>query len=161
VLEQRGGWLHVAVPTRPNGATAWVRAADVRLREVPYRLVVELGARRVTVYRGTSDQVIFRAPVAIGTPSTPTPTGDRFYVDAVRATGNPGGVYGPYQLRISAFSEVLYSFNGGPGQVAFHGTNAPSLVGTAASNGCLRMYNRDVTALVALAPVGTPVQILP
>lgn len=161
VLEKRGDWLHVAIPTRPNGATAWVRAGEVTMRSVPNRVVAELGARRVTVFDGASDRVLFQAPVAIGAPGTPTPTGDLYYVDAIRATGNPGGVYGPYQMRISAFSEVLYSFNGGPGQVAFHGTNSPGLIGSAVSNGCLRMYNADITTLVSLAPVGTPVRIVP
>ncbi|HEX9992978.1 MAG TPA: L,D-transpeptidase, partial [Acidimicrobiales bacterium] len=161
VTSVRGDWLQVALPARPNGSTAWVRRAEVTLRTVPNRVVASVSGRSVTVYAGHSDVVLFRAPIAVGRSGTPTPTGDLFYVDAVRATGNPGGVYGPFQLRVSAFSEVLYSFGGGPGQVAFHGTNSPGLVGSAVSNGCMRMYNGDITTLVGLAPVGTPVRIVP
>lgn len=161
VMAVRGDWLQVALPVRPNQSTAWVRRAEVALRTVPNRVVASVSGRTVTVYAGHSDVVLFQAPIAVGRPGTPTPTGDVFYVDAVRATGNYGGVYGPYQLRVSAFSEVLYSFNGGPGQVAFHGTNSPGLIGSAVSNGCMRMFNDDITRLVGLAPVGTPVRIVP
>jgi len=40
-----------------------------------------------------------------------------------------------------------------------HGTNAPSLIGTAASNGCLRMANADITRLANTVEIGTPIQI--
>ncbi|MGH9244708.1 MAG: L,D-transpeptidase [Acidimicrobiales bacterium] len=161
VLDRQGDRLHVQVPTRPNQRTAWIRAADVAVRKVPNRVLVELGSRRVSVFRGHSEEMVFQAPVAIGEPATPTPIGDLYYVDALVALSNPGGVFGPYQLRISAFSEVLFSFDGGPGQVAFHGTNAPHLIGEAVSNGCIRMANADITRLAELADVGTPVRIVP
>ena len=70
------------------------------------------------------------------------------------------GAYGPYQLSVAGFSDVLQSFGGGPGQIAIHGTNHPELIGKFVSNGCVRMNNDDVTALAALAPVGTPVDIV-
>jgi hypothetical protein len=35
VIEERPTWLRVRVSSRPNGLTAWVRRADVTLREVP------------------------------------------------------------------------------------------------------------------------------
>jgi lipoprotein-anchoring transpeptidase ErfK/SrfK len=74
-------------------------------------------------------------------------------------TPDPGGVYGPYQLSVAAFSEVLMTFGTGIGQIAMHGTNAPSLIGQAVSNGCLRMNNADVTRLANTVAIGTPVQI--
>jgi len=40
-----------------------------------------------------------------------------------------------------------------------HGTNNPASIGTAASNGCIRMYNEDVNELFNLVSVGTPVTI--
>ena len=128
------------------------------LRTVPNRLLVELGARRLRAYQG--DTVLLEEPVAIGAPTTPSPTGD-FYVDAVVKVDDPSGPYGAYQLSVAGFSEVLHSFGGGIGQIAIHGTNRPAAVGQAVSNGCLRMTNQAVTRLADLAPVGTPVQILP
>jgi lipoprotein-anchoring transpeptidase ErfK/SrfK len=54
----------------------------------------------------------------------------------------------------------LQSFDGGPAQIAIHGTNRPDLIGKFVSNGCVRLNNSDITALQPLVPVGTPVQIV-
>jgi hypothetical protein len=156
VQERRGDWLEVQLNTRPNQTTAWVRAADVTLRQVTHRIVISLAARSMTVYDGQTP--VMEAPVAIGDPTTPTPRGN-YYVDGAVRTPDPSGVYGPYQISVAAFSEVLMTFGSGVGQIAMHGTNAPSLVGSAVSNGCLRMRNADVTRLANTVPIGTPVQI--
>ena len=156
VQQRQGDWLEVQLNTRPNQTTGWVRAADVSLRTVTHRIVVSLAARSLTVYDGQTP--VMEAPVAIGTSSTPTPRGS-YYIDGAVRTPDPTGVYGPYQLSVAAFSEVLMTFGSGVGQIAFHGTNAPSLVGSAVSNGCLRMTNADVTRLANTVPIGTPVQI--
>ena len=156
VQQRQGDWLEVQLNTRPNQTTAWVRAADVALRTVTHRIVVSLGARSLTVYDGQTP--IMEADVAIGDPTTPTPRGN-YYVDGAVRTPDPSGVYGPYQISVAAFSEVLMTFGSGVGQIAMHGTNAPGLVGSAVSNGCLRMRNADVTRLANTVPIGTPVQI--
>lgn len=157
VQQRQGDWLEVQLNSRPNQTTAWVRAADVTLRQVTHRIVVSLAARSLTVYDGQTP--IMEAPVAIGTSSTPTPRGN-YYIDGAVRTPDPSGVYGPFQLSVAAFSEVLMSFGSGVGQIAFHGTNAPGLVGDAVSNGCLRMTNADVTRLANTVHIGTPVQIV-
>jgi len=154
-----GGWLEVEYNRRPNGATGWIRGSYVALRGIDTRIVVGVAAKLLTVYKGTTDEVVFQGPVATGLPSTPTPLGD-FYVDVVVKLLHPTGVYGPYQLSVAAFSDVLQSFGGGPGQIAIHGTNQPQLIGTDASNGCVRMSNEDVIQLASLAPPGTPVTIV-
>jgi hypothetical protein len=156
VQQRQGDWLEVQLNTRPNQTTAWVRAADVSLRQVTHRIVVNLASRSLTVYDGPTP--VMEAEVAIGTPSTPTPRGN-YYIDGAVRTPDPSGVYGPFQLSVAAFSEVLMSFGTGVGQIAMHGTNAPSLIGTAASNGCLRMANVDITRLANTVEIGTPVQI--
>jgi lipoprotein-anchoring transpeptidase ErfK/SrfK len=48
-------------------------------------------------------------------------------------------------------------------EIAIHGTNAHmrASVGTAASFGCIRMYNEDVIDLFDRVAVGTPVIVLP
>ena len=156
VQQRQGDWLEVQLNTRPNQTTAWVRAADVSLRPVTHRIVVSLAGRSLTVYEGQTP--VMEAPVAIGTASTPTPRGN-YYIDGAVRTPDPSGVYGPFQLSVAAFSEVLMTFGSGVGQIALHGTNAPGLVGSAASNGCLRLTNADITRLANTVPVGTPVQI--
>jgi lipoprotein-anchoring transpeptidase ErfK/SrfK len=153
------GWLQVQISRRPNETTSWIHASDVQVRGVDNRIVVEREARQLTVYRGFTDEKLFQAPVATGVPRTPTPLGN-FFVDIVVQVSHPSGAYGPYELSVAGFSDVLQSFGGGPGQIAIHGTNHPELIGEFASNGCVRMNNDDVTALADLAPVGTPVAIV-
>ena len=157
VLDQHDGWLHVRVSRRPNSLTAWVPASEVSLRTVPNHVLIEVGARRVTVMHGAD--VVLQAPVAVGTDATPTPLGS-FFVDGTVAVPNTGGPYGPFQVSVSGFSNVYSSFGGGVGQIAMHGTNHPNLLGQAISNGCVRMDNTVITQMANLAPTGTPVEIV-
>ena len=145
----------VQLPVRPNGSTGWVRASDVRLHAVRTRIAVDLSRRRVTLFRDGRQVLVTTA--AIGSPSTPTPTG-RYYVNQRLRASNPLGGYGPGAVGISAFSPVLLNWpQGGP--IAIHGTDAPSLLGSAVSHGCLRIHNSDARRLLSLAEEGTPVVI--
>ena len=47
----------------------------------------------------------------------------------------------------------------GSSMYRIHGTDAPWTIGTAASKGCIRMYNRDVLDLYPRVPVGTKVTV--
>jgi lipoprotein-anchoring transpeptidase ErfK/SrfK len=153
----RPAWYRVQVPMPPNGSTGWVSASAVRRYVVRSRIVVELSRRQVSVYR--SGLLAFRAPVAVGASSTPTPTG-RFYVNERFVLSSPNGPFGVAALGISAHSNVLHDWvQGGP--IALHGTNDPASIGSAASHGCLRLHNQDMRRLFALAPAGTPVLIRP
>ena len=157
VREERGDWLRVQVPARPNERTAWIHRTDVSLTNTTLHVRVELGAHRLVALDGSS--TVFETQVAIGAASAPTPTG-RFYIDGSFKLANPNGPYGAYALSVAAFSDVFTSFSGGPGQIALHGTNRPALIGTPASHGCVRMTNDAITKLVGLVPVGTPVEIV-
>lgn len=151
-------WLEVRVPLRPNGSTAWIRNADVRLTETRYRVDVRLDARRLCLRWG--NRVILDAPVAVGRPRTPTPGGD-FYVESsvTRPVADP--LYGRHALGLSGFSEILTDFRGGQGQLGIHGTGRPDLIGRAVTAGCIRLDDRDLHELVRRIPLGTPVRILP
>lgn len=157
VQQRQGDWLQVQVSMRPNQATAWVHASDVTLRQTPYHVFVDVAARRLTAYQGQN--VVLQADVAPGTDDTPTPLGD-FFVDGIVQPSDPTGPYGAFQISVAAFSNVLYSFGSGNGQIAIHGTNDPALIGTPASHGCVRMTNEDITRLVSMIPTGTPVRIV-
>lgn len=157
VLEDKGPWLHVRVSRRPNETTAWIKRDQVLLRRVPNRVVIEVGARRVTVYHG--DTVLLQETVAVGSDRTPTPLG-HFFVDGAVDVPSDTGPYGAFQVSVAGFSNVLQSFGGGVGQIAMHGTNRPELLGQAVSNGCIRMTNDAITKMVQLAPTGTPVTIV-
>lgn len=158
VLEQQGAWSHVRLLMRPNNSTGWVRTAELRTYEVPNRVVIERTARRLTVYRGDSDEVLFTTEAGVGAAATPTPLGE-FWIDIVNPLDG-AGVYGWGQLSVSGFSEVHMTFGGGIGQIAIHGTNNPSTVGDDRSNGCIRLRNDDMVRLDELTSVGTPVSIV-
>jgi lipoprotein-anchoring transpeptidase ErfK/SrfK len=150
-------WIEVFLPVRPNGSTGWVRAADVKVAGVPYRVDVLRGAHRLRLYdRGLLKREF---PVAIGTRQTPTP-GGTFYLKELLIPTNGGGFYGPYAYGLSGFSNVLKTFGGGEGVIGIHGTSDPSVIGQDVSHGCIRMRNADITYLAKLLPLGTPVRIL-
>jgi lipoprotein-anchoring transpeptidase ErfK/SrfK len=154
----RPGWLLVLLPIRPNGSTGWIREADVTLTKTDYRLKVELGAHRLTVWK--RDQPVASEPIGVGVANTPTPNG-RYYIAELLQPPNPGGPYGPYAYGISGYSDVLKNFGGGNGMVGIHGTNDPSGIGSNVSHGCIRMRNEAITHLAQVLPLGTPVEIVP
>ncbi|HEX2192622.1 MAG TPA: L,D-transpeptidase [Acidimicrobiales bacterium] len=158
VMQRQGDWIEMQISRRPNMATAWVKASEVRLRTTPYRIRVDSSSHRLTAYNG--GQVVLQASVAVGTGGTPTPTGS-FFVDGIVTGLDPTGAYGPAQISVAGFSNVYQRFAGGVGQIAIHGTNAPGSVGRSASNGCVRMTNDDILKLVDVVPTGTPVEIYP
>jgi lipoprotein-anchoring transpeptidase ErfK/SrfK len=152
----QGGWLEALLPVKPNGTTGWIRASDVELASNPYRIVVRLRSHRVTVFK--KDDVVLRAPVAVGKQQTPTP-GGRYYLTQLFEPPNPAGPYGPFAYSLSGFSEVLETFRGGDAIIGIHGTNQPDLVGKDVSHGCIRMTNNQITRLSRILPLGTPVSI--
>jgi len=157
VVAQEPGWIQADLPERPNGVTGWVPAADVTLTPDPYRITVDLASRTLTFYDAAS--VVDSFTVAVGSPDSPTPTGSYFVADMYQLT-DPGSVYGPWALGLSAFSDTYQSFGGGPGQIAIHGTDQPGSVGTYASHGCIRLLNADITTLARAIPDGTPVDVI-
>ena len=156
-LGRRGDYIRVLLPLRPNGSVGWVKASDVTLDRLQYRIVIEVDRNMLTVEG--NDGVIVSTKVALGTNNTPTPTG-LFYVREIVPQANPNGGLGPVALGLSGLSEELRSFAGGFGRVAIHGTNAPGKLGGDVSHGCVRMDNPNITKLAKLLPLGTPVEIL-
>lgn len=128
-------WVRVRLPGRPNGHAGWIRAAHTRRTSTPWRLSLDVSNRRVTVYYAGRVKRRFRA--VVGAPATPTPRGRYFVEEGVAI---PGQVGGPFALATSARSNVLQEFEGGPGQIAIHGTaGLAGALGSAASHGCIRL----------------------
>jgi lipoprotein-anchoring transpeptidase ErfK/SrfK len=146
-------WVHVDVPMRPNGTTAWVRADAVALRPTQNRIVVHRGLRTIEVFHGAQRMLL--AKVAVGAPGRETPLGN-FYVTARFHPDDP--FLGVFALETSAYSR-LTEWPGG-GIVGIHGTSKPWLLGQAASHGCVRVSNATAAALRRLAPLGTPISIV-
>jgi lipoprotein-anchoring transpeptidase ErfK/SrfK len=151
----RRSWYRVQLPMRPNGVTGYVRARGLWLGRVTTRIVVDLSARRLTLFRRGRRHLSAR--VAIGTAASPTPVG-RFYVNQRLVPKDRRGPYGPGAIGISAFSNVLTGWvQGGP--VAIHGTNQPWSIGHPVTNGCIRLYNKVLKRLFRATPAGTPVLV--
>lgn len=154
VVDQEDDWLEVQLPIRPNGTTGWIRHDEVELKRLSYALEVSVEQRTVTLLKDGDALETFSA--AVGTGDTPTPTGDYYLTELLRPT-NTG--YGPYAFGVSAYSDVLNSFGGGPGQIGLHGTPHEDLIGQAVSHGCIRLNNDDITYLAQILPLGTPISI--
>ena len=151
-------WLRVLVPGRPNGMKGWISRRATTLTTTSWRLVVKTSRRRVLVYR--RGRLVRRFAAIVGAPSTPTPHGRFFVEESVRML--PGAAGGPFALALSARSNVLQEFEGGPGQIAMHGVaNLGGTLGTAASHGCVRLANRAISWLAWRIAPGTPIVLKP
>jgi lipoprotein-anchoring transpeptidase ErfK/SrfK len=124
-------------------------------------LVLNLKQKRVFVYKG--DKVLAKYPVAIGKKGRETPTGEWQVMEKIKNPGwtsfktgefmNPGRE-NPLGSRWIGF------WTDGRDMIGFHGTSKLQSIGKAVSNGCVRMYNRDVKAMYKLVKVGTVVRVV-
>jgi lipoprotein-anchoring transpeptidase ErfK/SrfK len=149
-------WYQVDLPIRPNGVRGWVPAAGLHPYVVRWRLRIELGRRRLIAYEDGRERM--RLTVAVGSSSTPTPTGSYYVLESLRLV-DPHGPYGPGALGLSSFSPVLTGWTRG-GPIAIHGTNEARSVGAAVSNGCVRVRNEQMRRLLRDVPAGAPVEIV-
>ncbi len=154
-------WLQVVLPSRPNARRGWVRADDVRVGTTPWRIVVRIRTRTVSVYR--AGRLAHRFRGVVGSAATPTPTGLAAVYEVIPQR-DPRGFLGPVALHLTAHSNVLDDYGGGPGRVAIHGRDGASLrdpLGSARSHGCVRVPNADVRWLARHTGPGTPVYLRP
>lgn len=154
-------WVQVLLPLRPDGTTGWIPRNNVVLTHTPYWIHVELGARRVNVYR--NGQRVHSMEAVVGKPSTPTPPGLAAVYEK-NLEPEPRGFVGPWVLALTAQSEALKSFEGGEARVGIHGRDGESLLdplGSARSHGCVRIADPNIRWMAAHVPVGTPVELSP
>ena len=151
------GWWQALLPMRPNGSMGWVRDADVTPANTNFEIRISVSAHYLALYE--SGEKVLEAQTVMGKPQTPTPLGKFYVTDPVDLQSRPNGAYGAYALGISGYSEVLKTFNGGPGQIAIHGNGQLNTVGTDVSNGCIRVFNDIILQIATKVPLGTPVTI--
>jgi lipoprotein-anchoring transpeptidase ErfK/SrfK len=153
-------WLRVALPDRPNGSSGWIREDFVRLSTSSWRITVNRSTHLVTVFDNGREVRSFTS--VIGAAATPTP-GGLYAVYEKLAQPNPKGFLGPWALHLTAFSDVLLNYGGGPGRVAIHGRDGASLadpLGSSRSHGCIRVDDANIIWMARVIPLGTPVQIV-
>lgn len=149
-------WYRVLLPSRPNGSTGWVRADRVHTRWTRYRIQVSTKTRKLQVLMGS--RVVLRTRVVVGRKSTPTPAGSFAIYRRYSAAGTS---LAPRVMELTAHSNVLHEYAGGPGRIAIHGMAGPlrAPVGTARSNGCIRVRSKPLNRIARMVPLATPVTI--
>jgi lipoprotein-anchoring transpeptidase ErfK/SrfK len=153
VLERTRGWLLVRYPSSSNDGSGWIRRSTAGpVQTVDTRLVVDRARFTLTLER--AGHAVFRAPVGVGTPSTPTPAGSFYILDRLVRFRSP--TYGPVAFGTSGRSPQLTDWPGG-GVVGIHGTDQPELIPGRVSHGCIRLRNADILRLARMLPIGTPV----
>ena len=134
----------------------------------PARLVVTKSAYTLELFEG--ETLVATFPVAVGknggekqaVGDNRTPEGE-FAVSSIEDSrkwthdfgdgkGAVKGAYGPWFIRLA--TPVWKG-------IGIHGTHDPASIGTAATEGCVRLRNSDLLRLVARISVGTRVVILP
>jgi lipoprotein-anchoring transpeptidase ErfK/SrfK len=156
-LSAKGRWGRVELPYVWPRRDGWIRMSDLQTDTTRIRVLVDVSAHRLTVRdRG---EVLFRAAVATGRSSSPTPVGEYFVTDRVPFPS--GSAYGSFAFGISGIQPRLPAGWTGGDQLAIHGTNAPSTIGTNASAGCVRASEATLSKLKPLLRLGTPVVIGP
>lgn len=122
-----------------------------------YQIEVNKTTNKLYLFK---DGAVYKVyPVATGKLPSYTPEGT-FYIKVKMVNpswkGIPGGTpqnpLGPRWNGLSVHGDSGHTYG-------IHGTNHPESIGTHASHGCIRMYNKDVIELYNIVPIGTPVWI--
>lgn len=129
----------------------------LKISKVVYSIVVDVSNNALKLF---SDKELLKTyPIATGRPGHSTPIGSFTIVNklknptwykagAVVAPDSPANILGTRWL---GFSLAGYGI---------HGTTLPETIGTAASEGCVRMYSKDVEELFVIVPINTTVKIV-
>ena len=106
-------------------------------------IVISKAEKRLYLY---NDGEVFKTyPIALGKTETPTPVGEWKIISK--------GIWS------GGFGTRWMGLNIPWGKYGIHGTNKPYSIGSYASHGCIRMFNRDVEELYSFISIGTPVII--
>ncbi|MCL1963475.1 MAG: L,D-transpeptidase family protein [Firmicutes bacterium] len=129
--------LLFALSALPEGTIPAAAASE-------YLIWIDLSSMSLTLYQ--NQRQVKRWPIASGANDTPTPLG----VYRVNRRFMPEG---------NRFGTRFLGLSVPWGIYAIHGTNQPGSIGSHASHGCIRMFNRDVEQLYSLVPNWTRVVI--
>jgi lipoprotein-anchoring transpeptidase ErfK/SrfK len=127
------------------------------------RLEVSISRRTVTAFHGEISLKTY--PVAVGRSGWSTPVGNHRVLQTIEypAWQNPftGDVIASKDPENPLGDRWIGFWTDGKDWSGFHGTPNRASVGTAASHGCIRMYNEDVRELFSQVAVGTVVKVSP
>ena len=143
-------------------------AADIpAFAAEPLRIVITKSAFTLEVFEGPERVATYRVAIGKkpGDKKAPgdlrTPEGEFRVVSIENSAawthdfgdgkGPVKGAYGPWFVRLET----------GWKGIGIHGTHDPASLGTAATEGCIRLENSDLVRLVTRLPIGTKVEIRP
>jgi hypothetical protein len=157
---RRGRWLAVTQAGVGNNRVVWAdaRAGGLRYERTRLELDVDLSARTLTVRQDAA--VLRRISVGVGRAGSPTPTGRFAVTDKLRGSAY-SAAYGCCILALSATQPNLPPGWSGGNRIAIHGTLAAGDFGRAVSAGCVHARDADLSYLMRVIPLGTPVVIRP
>ena len=160
------------------GAMPW-EEPDRAMKKSPTTLLeLSRTTKKVKVFH--DGQVVATFPVAVGRLDAPTPLGEhtvhRMMKNPVWSSPWTGRQVKPHALGPIGTRWIGFWYTCGnrtsldanppafrPGacnEIGFHGTGSVKSIGTAASNGCVRMFDRDAVALYDLVKEGTRVRVI-
>lgn len=130
--------------------------AHAEAQEAVAQIIVNIPSRTLELYK--ENTLVKEFPIAIGKPSTPTPTGEFSIIEKeVNPAWYPPGK--DYVVPSGPSNPLGYRWMGIGSLYGIHGTNAPWSIGLAVSNGCIRMQEEAVEELFELVDANTPVKI--
>jgi hypothetical protein len=154
-ISESGTWGRVELPYVWPRRDGWIRLAGLARAQTFLHVDVDLSEHRVRVFK--RDDLLYSVPAATGTASSPTPPGH--YVVTDRVPFSAGSALGSFAFGISGIQPHLPTGWSGGNQLAIHGTNEPSSIGTSASAGCVRVSEWALAHFEPLLRLGTPVVI--
>lgn len=140
------------VASNPDGETSTLTRKVTRL-DYPASTSIVIDKSQFKLYWIKNDVLIKVYPIAHGKVGWSTP--ERTW--KINAKYYSSGVYGPRKMRLFSKTSSGWSFS----PYLIHGTNQEWVIGTRASHGCIRMYNKDVLELYPQVPLGTIVVTRP
>lgn len=149
-----------ATPAADPPAVTKTAPPETPVKVMATHLVLDTGKRRVYAYK--DKEVLASYPVAVGKKGWETPKGN---FKVIQMVINPVWK-NPWNGKVSAsgpnspLGERWIGFwTNGKNTIGFHGTPTVKSIGSAASHGCVRMFNKDVKALYEIVSHGTPVTV--
>jgi lipoprotein-anchoring transpeptidase ErfK/SrfK len=150
-----GRWGRVEIPYVWPRRAGWIPLDGLRRSTTHVEVEVDLSRHRVMVKKFGKVRYGFSA--ATGSASSPTPPGEYFVTDRIPFPS--GGSLGSFAFGISGIQPRLPAGWSGGNQLAIHGTDQPSTIGTSASAGCIRVGEKSLRRLLPMLQLGTPVII--
>ena len=159
-------------PDNPKVNTVVILPTRYVLPNAPHEGIIINIAEMRLYYFPKHQNHVYTFPVGVGEMNWDTPLGKMKIVQKIKSPTwfVPESIY---QFRKKHGDPVPRVVKPGPdnplGDFAMrlsnrayliHGTNEPAGVGQRSSAGCIRMYPKDIAALFAMVPKGTPVNII-